>query len=306
MPRKLRQTYEITYMIGQAMYLKVHNLMVCMSGLTEKNVSVLGFWSPEGPRTNPCRRGGNTVLHRKNMTPFPITRMAFSITTVENFSANMLNEGFPGGSVVKNLFANVEDTGDAGSIPGWRRSLGEGNGNPLQDSCLENFTDRGAWQAKVHEVAKRGMWLSMHAYTNHMLNEIPQGKNYLWDFLSLFPSLLKYQSTTISSRTLWSTLQQMPAPSSNTPAPTVTPKGLSSSLWSLLGESPWTLLSNTEVTLKHCSLAPGIPKHPDSQTRLLILSNWVRNQRLQLKMHMVLGDFLLFLLKPALLQNFSH
>ena len=206
--------------------------------LLKRTWASLDFGLQEVPEPIPCRRGGNTVLHRKNMTPFPITRMAFSITTVENFSANMLNEGFPGGSVVKNLFVNVEDTGEAGSIPGWRRSLGEGNGNPLQDSCLENFTDRGAWQAKVHEVAKRGMWLSMHAYTNHMLNEIPQGKNYLWDFLSLFPSLLKYQSTTISSRTLWSTLQQMLAPSSNIPAPTVMPKGLSSSLWSLLGESP--------------------------------------------------------------------
>ena len=104
--------------------------------------------------------------------------------------------------MVKNLFANAEDTGDTGLIPGWRRSLGEGNENPLQDSCLENLTDRGAWQAKVHEVAKRGTWLSMRTYTNHMLDEIPQGKNYLWDFLSLFLSLLKYKSTTISSRML--------------------------------------------------------------------------------------------------------
>ena len=127
--------------------------------------------------------------------------MAFSITTVKNFAANMLN-GFPGGSVGKNLFANAEETGVAGSIPGWRRSLGEGNENPLQDTCLENFTDRGAWPAKVHEVAKKGTWLSRHTYTNHMLNEIPQGKNYPWNILSLFASLLKYKSTTISSRML--------------------------------------------------------------------------------------------------------
>jgi len=38
---------------------------------------------------------------------------------------------------------------DAGSIPGWGRSPGEGNGNPLQYSCLENPMDRGAWQATV-------------------------------------------------------------------------------------------------------------------------------------------------------------
>ena len=44
--------------------------------------------------------------------------------------------------------------GDGGSIPGWGRSPGEGNGNPLQYSCLENPMDRGAWQAIVHGVAK--------------------------------------------------------------------------------------------------------------------------------------------------------
>ena len=44
--------------------------------------------------------------------------------------------------------------GDAGLIPGSGRSPGEGNGNPLQYSCLENPMDRGAWLATVHEVAK--------------------------------------------------------------------------------------------------------------------------------------------------------
>ena len=46
--------------------------------------------------------------------------------------------GFPGSSVVKNLPANAEDIRDPGSIPGLRRSLGGGHGNPLQCSCLEN------------------------------------------------------------------------------------------------------------------------------------------------------------------------
>ena len=54
--------------------------------------------------------------------------------------------GFPGGTVVKNTPANA---GDEGLIPGSRRSPGEGNGNPLQYSCLENCMDRGAWQATV-------------------------------------------------------------------------------------------------------------------------------------------------------------
>ena len=59
--------------------------------------------------------------------------------------------GFPGGSVVKDLPAN---SGDVGSIPGSGRSHGDGNGNPLQYSCLKNPMDRRAWQATVHEVAK--------------------------------------------------------------------------------------------------------------------------------------------------------
>ena len=56
--------------------------------------------------------------------------------------------------VVKNLPANAGDIRDVGSIPGSGRSPGEGNGYPLQYSCLENPMDRGAWQATVHEVAK--------------------------------------------------------------------------------------------------------------------------------------------------------
>ena len=59
--------------------------------------------------------------------------------------------GFPGGSVVKNPPANA---GDVGLIPGSGRSPGEGNGNPLQYSCLGNPMDRGTWQATVHGVAK--------------------------------------------------------------------------------------------------------------------------------------------------------
>ena len=64
--------------------------------------------------------------------------------------------GFPSGSVVKNLPANVGDAGDLGSIPGLRRSPGEGNGNPLQYSCLENSMDRGAWLATFHGVTRVG------------------------------------------------------------------------------------------------------------------------------------------------------
>ena len=62
--------------------------------------------------------------------------------------------GFQGGSVVKNPPANAGDIRDPVSIPGLGRSPGEGNGNLLQYSCLENPMDRGAWQATVHGITK--------------------------------------------------------------------------------------------------------------------------------------------------------
>ena len=55
---------------------------------------------------------------------------------------------------VKNPPANARDMKDLGSIPGWGRSPGEGNGNPLQYSCLENPMGRGVWWAAVPGVAK--------------------------------------------------------------------------------------------------------------------------------------------------------
>ena len=66
----------------------------------------------------------------------------------------MEGRGFPGVSEGKESACNV---GDLGSIPGLRRSPGEGNGNPLQYSCLENPMDRAAWQATVHGIAELDM-----------------------------------------------------------------------------------------------------------------------------------------------------
>ena len=62
--------------------------------------------------------------------------------------------------MVKLLPANARDARDLGSIPGSGRSPGEGKGNPLQYSCLENSMDRGAWKATVHAVANSQTCLS--------------------------------------------------------------------------------------------------------------------------------------------------
>ena len=65
----------------------------------------------------------------------------------------MRKMGFPHSSVGKESACNA---GDPGSVPGLGRSSGEGHGNPLQYSCLENPMDRGTWQVAVHGVIRVG------------------------------------------------------------------------------------------------------------------------------------------------------
>ena len=73
-----------------------------------------------------------------------------------------MKQDVPGGSEVKAFASNA---GDPGLIPGSGGSPGEGNGNPLQYSCLEDSTDRGAWRATIHGVAKNRTQLSDRAHT---------------------------------------------------------------------------------------------------------------------------------------------
>ena len=79
-------------------------------------------------------------------THSPLRRRNFKLLT-----AILEAKGFPDGSEVK---ASACNAGDLGLIPGSGRSPGEGNGNPLQYSCLENPMDGGAWWATAHWVAK--------------------------------------------------------------------------------------------------------------------------------------------------------
>ena len=77
---------------------------------------------------------------------------------------------FDGGSDSKESACNV---GDLGLIPGLGRSPGEGNGNPLQYSCLENPMDGGAWGARVHGVAKSQTGLNdehFHFLSHKLIN----------------------------------------------------------------------------------------------------------------------------------------
>ena len=91
--------------------------------------------------------------------------------------------------MVKNLPANAGDVTDMGSIPGTGRFLGGGNGNPLQYSCLENSTDRGAWQAIVHGAAK-----SRTQLITSMMHCIPTGDRYLLHhFIWIKPGVVTYK-----------------------------------------------------------------------------------------------------------------
>ena len=75
-----------------------------------------------------------------------------SRTRLSDFTFTFI--GFPDSLVVKNPPANAEAVRDESSILRSGRLPGEGNGNPLQYSCLENLMDRGAWRATVHGVSK--------------------------------------------------------------------------------------------------------------------------------------------------------
>ena len=83
--------------------------------------------------------------------PWTVHGVAKGWTQLSNFHSFIHSQVV---QVVKNQPANAEDIRNVALIPRSGRSLGEGNGKPLQYSCLENPMDRGAWQAIVHGVAK--------------------------------------------------------------------------------------------------------------------------------------------------------
>ena len=85
------------------------------------------------------------------------------------FSLSKLLPSFPGGSVIKKKKNPPASAGDPGSTPGMGRSPGEGNGNPLQYSCLGNPMDRGTWWATVCGVTKSRAGLSQQTTTTKLL-----------------------------------------------------------------------------------------------------------------------------------------
>ena len=94
------------------------------------------------------------LSHRKWETMMPILTSSVGVTQFDRSLWQTVN--FSGGSEGK---ASACDVGDPGSVPGWGRSPGEGNGHPLRCSCLENPLDKGAWWTAIHGVTKSQTWL---------------------------------------------------------------------------------------------------------------------------------------------------
>ena len=91
----------------------------------------------------------------------------------KDFLSDTLKLGFPGSSDGKELACNA---GDLDSVPGLRRSPGEGNGYPLQHFCLENPMGRGGWWAPIHGSQRVGHhWVTKHA--THILKLEPNRTN---------------------------------------------------------------------------------------------------------------------------------
>ena len=113
----------------------------------------------------------STYLKDNNCSVISVKQArAFSSWNIWTPFYDMLR-GFCHSSVGKESASNA---GDLGSIPGWGRSPGEGNGNPLQYSCLENPMDRGAWRATVHGVENSWTWLN-EWHTQPILTECLKG-----------------------------------------------------------------------------------------------------------------------------------
>ena len=100
--------------------------------------------------------------------------------------------GFAGGSVVKNLPTNTEDTRDLGLIPRCGRSPGGGNGNPFQYSCLESTMDRATRQAKfmgLHTQTRPSNWEHKHALSTYGFNYLRKWRLLIYGETNLFTTI---------------------------------------------------------------------------------------------------------------------
>ena len=123
--------------------------------LTQGNLWVLSMFHLEISNLFfPSEPGSTSLANTKlypSSFPIPVFGLLSRVMRSSKLPSYSFTLGFLGGSVVKNLLASA---GDVGLNPGSKRSPGEGNGNPLQYSCLGNPMDRGPWHVTVHGAAK--------------------------------------------------------------------------------------------------------------------------------------------------------
>ena len=119
-----------------------------------------------------CFRSQVIPSHQQNALTWAFTSLikGFSSSSVPHFLYKSLRKRVVVWTLVSPISHKVSacNEGDPGLIPGLGRSPGEGNGNPLQYSCLENSMDWGAWWATVHGVAKSRTRLSEFTFHFHM------------------------------------------------------------------------------------------------------------------------------------------
>ena len=120
-------------------------------------------------------------IHWEQRMDWPPDKLTQEYEFANDFWTRIEDSGhFPGGSDSKESTCNA---GDLGLIPGSRSSPGEGNGNPLQYSCLENPLDRGAWRATAYSVARNWTWLGN--WTATTIKEMLDSESFLFVTLNL-------------------------------------------------------------------------------------------------------------------------
>ena len=145
---------------SEKLFLNVQIFKLSRKHMAQINVRWLGAELEKKTVNHPCSHECVRAHRWEGERRRPVGTKHNPVGGLEAFK--QIQRGFPSGSMVKNPPAN---TGDTGSVPGLRRSPGEGNGNRLHYFCLGNPMGREAWWATIYGVAKSQTWLSNEHFT---------------------------------------------------------------------------------------------------------------------------------------------
>ena len=147
----------------------------------------------EAASTEPLRVRNPT----ESSDPFKLRRQKLVFTETEFLGQNTGEKGSPGGSEGEESDCNARDPG---LNPGLGRAPGEGNGYPLQYSCLGNPVHRGAWWATVHGVAKSRTRLSNSTTTTEPFKGMPEQTPILFEEIEQNPARFNSQCLTFNQK----------------------------------------------------------------------------------------------------------